>query len=243
VMDDGTLNLYSMETLRGSSKKLPAPIVQEVEDERPRQRKGASNRSTQVSSSAAIRTRRISGDSLQWQQEKTESIYRELPDGLDMKRLLKILRGYGEYPEKYRLFIWRSVLRLPENHVAFSVLIDKGTHNAFARLHENYPIKSRRLLRSLERVLSALAYWSPIFGEADFLPMLAFPFVKLFPNNHLICFEFIATVMLNWCQKWFEFFPNPPLTILGIIETILSHNDRHLVEHFVKVNVTTQVCF
>jgi len=46
--------------------------------------------------------------------------------------------------------------------------------------------------------------------------------------------------MVNWCQKWFEFFPNPPLTILGIIETILSHNDRHLVEHFVKVNVTTQ---
>ena len=31
------------------------------------------------------------------------------------------------------------------------------------------------------------------------------------------------------------------MTILGIIETVLSHNDRHLVEHFVKVNVTTQV--
>ena len=45
------------------------------------------------------------------------------------------------------------------------------------------------------RVMSALAYWSPIFGEAEFLPMVAFPFVKLFPNNHLICFEFVATVL------------------------------------------------
>ena len=51
----------------------------------------------------------------------------------------------------FRLFIWRSLLRLPENHVAFSVLIDKGTHTAYARLHEQYPIKSRRLLRVLQR--------------------------------------------------------------------------------------------
>lgn len=57
-----------------------------------------------------------------------------------------------------RLFIWRSILRLPENHVSFSILIDKGTHNAFARLHENYPIKSRRLLRSLERWLFSFMY-------------------------------------------------------------------------------------
>ena len=66
------------------------------------------------------------------------------------------------------------------------------------------------------RVLSALAYWSPIFGEADFLPMVAFPFVKLFPNNHLICFEFIATVIrkyspfLSYLSYFNSFLPTMP---------------------------------
>ena len=56
-----------------------------------------------------------------------------------------------------------------------------------------------------------------------------------------LLFQCAVYFVVNWCQKWFEFFPNPPLTILGIIETVLSHNDRHLMEHFVNVKVTTQV--
>ncbi len=51
----------------------------------------------------------------------------------------------------------------------------------------------------LFRCLSALAHWSPIFGETDFLPMLAFPFVKLFQNNQLICFEIVATILGEDC--------------------------------------------
>jgi len=44
-------------------------------------------------------------------------------------------------------------------------------------------------------VLSALAHWAAVFGETDYLPLLAFPFVKLFQNNPLICFEVVATVI------------------------------------------------
>ena len=51
----------------------------------------------------------------------------------------------------FRLFIWRSILRLPENHAAYAALVDKGTHPAHALLHEHYPIKSRKLLRVLQR--------------------------------------------------------------------------------------------
>lgn len=47
----------------------------------------------------------------------------------------------------------------------------------------------------LSRVLSALAHWSPIFGETSYLPLLAFPFVKLFQNNQLVCFEIVATIL------------------------------------------------
>ena len=49
------------------------------------------------------------------------------------------------------MFIWRSILRLPENHAAFSTLVDKGSHIAWAKVHEDFPIKSRKLLRVLQR--------------------------------------------------------------------------------------------
>ena len=104
--------------------------------------------------------------------------------GLDVEKLKSILKGFGEYPAKYRsvtafslydimdkpahlpprslpvsllplsltrTFIWRNLLQLPENHVAYSALLDKGTHPAFANLHQTYPIKSRKLLRVLQR--------------------------------------------------------------------------------------------
>lgn len=48
---------------------------------------------------------------------------------------------------------------------------------------------------ALLRVMSALAHWAAIFGEVDYLPLVAFPFVKLFQNNPLLCFEMLATVI------------------------------------------------
>lgn len=69
-----------------------------------------------------------------------------------------------------RTFIWRQLLQLPENHAAYSSLLDKGTHSAYAALHKDYPIKSRKLLRVLQRTLSCLAHWGEIFGETPYLP-------------------------------------------------------------------------
>lgn len=117
--------------------------------------------------------------------------------------------------------MWRSLLLLPENDTAYSCLSDKGPHSAFLNLHDKYPIKSHRLQRCLQRycspfftfnltgncdiclinlplpalarVLSALAHWAAIFGEVEYLPLIAFPFVKLFQNNPLLCFEVLAT--------------------------------------------------
>ena len=114
---------------------------------------------------------------------------------LDKEKLLTVLSGYGEYPAKYRMFIWRCMLQLPENHKAYSSLLDKGTHPSYASLHEKYPMKSRKLLRVLQRALSALAHWVPIFGETQYLPGLVFPFVKMFQNNQLVTFELLATIL------------------------------------------------
>ncbi|KAM4685127.1 TBC1 domain family member 31 isoform 3-T3 [Amazona ochrocephala] len=165
----------------------------------------------------------------------------DLSGGLNKKRLQALLKGFGEYPAKYRMFVWRSLLQLPENYLAFSSLIDKGTHSAFVNIQKEYPIKNRRLLRVLQRTLSALAHWSAIFAETPYIPLLAFPFVKLFQNNQLICFEVVATVVVNFCQHWFEYFPNPPVNVLGMMENVLAHHDKELLQHLIKYNVTSQV--
>ncbi|ESO96315.1 hypothetical protein LOTGIDRAFT_227074 [Lottia gigantea] len=234
TMEDGTLHVYSVSALSSELNKPPAPLVKVVTSN-----KMCDTMSTVGSEKSMNRT---AGSTKSYNSHVTSRKYTNfLPDGMEMSKLLAILRGYGEYPAKYRMFIWRSVLRLPENHAAYAALVDKGTHPSFAKMHEVYPLKSRKLLRVLQRILSALAHWSPIFGETQYLPMLAFPFVKLFQNNHLVCFEIIATLLVNWGSHWFEYFPNPPINILAMIENVLAHHDRLLLQHFVRYGVTSQI--
>jgi hypothetical protein len=158
---------------------------------------------------------------------------------LDRRKLVPILKAYGEYPAKYRAFIWRSLLQLPGNHASYSSLMERGTHSAYANLHRVYPIKSQRLGRVLQRSLSALAHWSPIFAETPYLPGLVFPFVKMFQNNQLVTFELLATFLTNWCVNWFDYFPNPPLNLLAVVENCLAHHDPSLLQHLVSHNITS----
>ena len=46
---------------------------------------------------------------------------------------------------------------------------------------------------------------------------------------------------VNWCSQWFEYFPNPPLNVLAMLENCLAHHDATLLEHFIKHNMTSQV--
>ncbi|KAL4616977.1 TBC1 domain family member 31 [Arapaima gigas] len=238
VMESGGLNIYSIQALTQDINKPPAPLVKVVNGAD----RTAKVRSGGVKSSARTSGRRGHPQGLRPPTiSAPEDKENELPDELNKKRLQTLLKTFGEYPAKYRMFIWRSLLQLPENYAAFSSLTDKGQHAAFVTLHERYPIKSHRLQRGLQRVLSALAHWSAIFGETDYLPLLAFPFVKLFQNNPLVCFEVIATVIVNWCQHWFEYFPNPPLNVLSMVENVLAHHDKELLQHLVNCGVTSQV--
>ncbi|PIK53899.1 putative TBC1 domain family member 31-like [Apostichopus japonicus] len=245
--ESGILQVYSVPALMTDYNRPPPPLVKAVGGSRLRSKDGRSI--SLEPSKIKNETRREknfnrNGHFVGREEEEDgrgDGTSCALPEGMDLKKLQNILIGFGEYPEKYRMFIWRSLLRLPENHSAFSSLIDRGTHLAWAKLHEDYPIKSRRLLRVLQRTLSSLAHWSAIFGELEYLPMLAFPFVKLFQNNQLICFEVVATVLANWCQHWFEFFPNPPINVLSSVENILAFHDKKLLQHFVTYNISSQV--
>ncbi len=139
------------------------------------------------------------------------------------------------------MFIWKMLLKLPENYDSYASLVERGSHPAYTNLAQKYPVKSQKCIRLLERTLSALAHWSPIFSECDYLPLLVFPFVKLFQNNQVICFEVCATLISNWCYCWFEFFPNPPMNILNMIENLLGYHDRNLLEHFMRYRINCQV--
>ncbi|KAM6457750.1 TBC1 domain family member 31 isoform 1-T1 [Liasis olivaceus] len=244
VMENGSLSVYSVQALTQEINKPPPPLFKVIEESKGKW--DANKLTMRVTSRNSERPWKAKKGKIQSKVLKPqldvsyEDKENELPEGLNKKRLQALLKGFGEYPAKYRMFIWRSLLRLPENHLAFNSLLDKGTHSAFVHLQNEYPIKSRKLLRVLQRTLSALTHWSAIFGEMHYIPLLAFPFVKLFQNNQLICFEVVATIIINWCQHWFEFFPNPPINVLSMVENILAHHDKELLQHLMKYNITSQ---
>ncbi|XP_053494420.1 LOW QUALITY PROTEIN: TBC1 domain family member 31 [Ictalurus furcatus] len=244
VMDNGALRVYNVQALTQEINKPPQSLVKRVTAGK---KTDTSCLKIKVHAGAVLRPAKTSARKPRTRTLRPPAVStlenkeNDLPGGLNKKRLQALLRTFGEYPAKYRMFIWRSLLQLPENHAVFSSLTDKGLHSAYMCLHERYPIKSHKLQRGLQRVLSALAHWSAIFGEAEYLPLLAFPFVKLFQNNPLICFEVVATVIVNWCQHWFEYFPNPPLNILSMVENVLAHHDKELLRHFVDCGVTSQL--
>ncbi|CAL1610656.1 unnamed protein product [Knipowitschia caucasica] len=242
IMDSGGINIYSLQSLKEELNQTPNSQVVLVKDKLFDQSvpKVKVKLGTVQKPAASSGVRRTQGKILR-STGASDDKENELPAGLNRKRLVALLKAFGEYPAKYRMFVWRSLLFLPENSAAYSSLSDKGPHLAYLSLHDKYPIKSQKLQKGLQRVLSAMAHWAAIFGEVEYLPLVVFPFVKLFQNNPLLCFEVVATVIINWCQHWFEYFPNPPLNILSMVENVLAHHDKELLQHLVDCGVTSQL--
>lgn len=46
---------------------------------------------------------------------------------------------------------------------------------------------------------------------------------------------------MNWCQKWWEYYPNPPLECLEITSQLLQFHDPQLFDHFARCKVTGQL--
>ncbi|KAG6447720.1 hypothetical protein O3G_MSEX005090 [Manduca sexta] len=160
---------------------------------------------------------------------------------MDSARLRRILMQYGEYPDKFRSIIWRSLLNTPRNKTAYAMLIDKGIHTAYKDIEKQFTIHSSITLKNLKRLLSCLAHWCPLFAVMKFLPGFVFPFVKVLQKDPLLLFECVATILFNHCQLWFEYAPFPPISVLAMIENILAEHDQQLLDHFCEVGVTSQV--
>lgn len=159
---------------------------------------------------------------------------------MDSARLRRILMQYGEYPDKFRSVIWRSLLNTPKNKVAYAALVDKGIHPTYKDIEKQFTIHSSVTLKNLKRLLSCLAHWCPLFGVMKFLPGFVFPFVKVLQKDPLLLFECVATVLLNYCQLWFEYAPFPPISILAMAENILAEHDQQLLNHYCEAGITSQ---
>jgi hypothetical protein len=152
-------------------------------------------------------------------------------------KLEKMLIKYGVFPDKHRALIWKFLMNLPSNNEAYDNLAARGIHSAYKNLHKTYPLKSTQLFSKLQRVLSALAHYSSIFSEVEYMPGLVFPFVKLFGNDELICFEIILSFFFQWGKHFFEYFPNPPITLIQAADELLKFHDPELSDHFRKLGL------
>ena len=99
-----------------------------------------------------------------------QTFFQKSHSAFDMPKLRKMVKTFGEFPEKYRTLTWKYLLQLPLNRQAFQALIDRGVHPAFKSLHRRFPVDSYRLYNKLVRILSVIGHWSPIFLEVDWLP-------------------------------------------------------------------------
>ncbi|XP_014214607.1 TBC1 domain family member 31 [Copidosoma floridanum] len=162
-----------------------------------------------------------------------------LKEELKLPRLLPILKEFGEYPGKYRKLIWMTIMELPSNKKAYIDLSNKTPHEAMFQLLKNDPLLERCKSSLLGTTVSCLLHWCPVLKECIYIPKLVVPFLNVFQKNPVMGFEAILYILLNYCQRWFEYHPLPPLNILGIVENILLEADPQLFDYFCEKNISS----
>lgn len=152
------------------------------------------------------------------------------------------MKEFGSYPDKYRALIWKSVLQLPLNYATFARLVCSKLHSCVENYREKFSLCDRKTQKGLIKVVSCIAHWTPMFGYLNYLPKFVFPFLKVTSGDLLMCFEIVATLILNHCQLWFEFAPlQMPYNYFCLIENVLMESDGELNEFYKSKNITARI--
>ena len=154
------------------------------------------------------------------------------------QELKKMLVKFGEFPEKHRITIWKTLLKLPLNLTFFDNLLRKGEHPSVSYIQKRFPLKDRHLMDNFSKVMSALAFWCPILAETEHFPAIVFPFVKLAGDELIVAFELILTLLFNWLGTWFENFPQPPVKYLIQIEDVIKSEEPKLSQHLANLDIS-----
>lgn len=146
----------------------------------------------------------------------------------------------GKYPDEYRPLIWRFLLQLPENQMAFAELVKRNVHSSFGSrsLSRKYPLESSRLFTKMQALCSQLAHWSEIFGEAPYVPQFCFPFILIFDNDELAALETVMSILMWWGYSWHTCHPNPPAHLTDSFDAILLHYDPALHKHLKSLEIS-----
>ena len=142
-----------------------------------------------------------------------------------------MLTQFGQFPDKYRLITWRYLLELPLNKEAFQGLLSRGIHPSFKTLSKRFSVETARVYNKLVRILSALAHWSPIFAEVEYLPVVVLAVIKAVPNDDLYALELVMTLIVQWMQVWFEAYPCEPTAIISAVESLIASQEPRIVDH------------
>lgn len=138
--------------------------------------------------------------------------------------------------------IWKTILKLPLNESAFKVLLKRGCHSCVENYGKQFPLSDQKQLHQLQKIVSCLAFWSNVFSYSDFLPSFVFPFVKLFKNDALACFESVATILYNHCQLWFEFAPvEHSHNYLALIDNLLAAMEPKLMDFYRENDISSEI--
>lgn len=111
---------------------------------------------------------------------------------LSEEGIRSLLHLRGGLPTEHRFIAWKFLLHLPSNSKQFAELISRGPHPAaLASLSVRYPLRDQKLFRKTAVLISALAHWSPILGDVEFVPSWVCPFVIVFSQVGASIFTYI----------------------------------------------------
>ena len=193
--------------------------------------------------STGIKGKHHSDDSFEEIKESSDQIQNSFPHPIDLKNISKPilanwLRDYGVFPSTQRAQIWQYLLELPLNTKAFKVLQTKGLHPAYENLFKHYP--RSELNENVLEILSCLTYHCENLSKFSFLFDFISPYVKIFGNEKIICFEIILSFLVHWFQHFIQNPLNPPVFLLQTVEKLLEYHEPYLCEHLKNIFETNE---
>ena len=158
-------------------------------------------------------------------------------ESFDVNRLKVYVEFHKQYPADCRFKIWKQLLNLPNNSVAFKTYCADFKEDAtFLR---RFPLKSHSLSISLQKCLHIIHKLQPPFKDLDFLPALVFPFVKNLGFDKVFIQEVVLAVFSNWAYSFWEYIPHAPMEHLSLLGTLIEYFDPKLSFHFKSHGLNT----
>ena len=157
-----------------------------------------------------------------------------------VERLRAFLDVHGSFSDKHRVTVYRQLLALPENTKAHTALMDMGAHALGTMQLQQYSVQDSRLRLRLARAVHGVSHWCEALACSGFLPSFVYPWLVLYGRDECLCVETCVMFLLNWASSWFQFWPAPPLHLMGAVDRLLFVIDPQLVRHLGRIQTSAK---